>query len=158
MDGAVAQAVTGLVKGGRTLMKGTIVGIATTGIAHLATNGSRKSTLVIVTDKMIHNLNNQTSNSIMSMSRKEHDAVGAALAAAGNTVLGVAAEPAQVAAIAAALDSDMPPSVTTAAATAVVMTALSLSDRLRELSALHQDGILSDDEFASVKAKLIAEL
>ena len=30
-----------------------------------------------------------------------------------------------------------------------------LRDRLRELAMLHQEGILSDDEFASAKAKMI---
>jgi hypothetical protein len=33
-----------------------------------------------------------------------------------------------------------------------------LAERLRELADLHKDGILSDDEFAAAKAKLLAGL
>jgi hypothetical protein len=33
-----------------------------------------------------------------------------------------------------------------------------LADRLRERATLHQEGILSDEEFASAKAKLLSGL
>ncbi|WP_425574137.1 SHOCT domain-containing protein [Nocardioides bigeumensis] len=37
-------------------------------------------------------------------------------------------------------------------------SAPTLADRLRELATLHQEGILSDEEFASAKAKLLSGL
>lgn len=152
IEGAVVQAMSGLLKGGKMLAKGTAVGAATTAIAHVAANAARKSNLVIATDKAIHTLSNQTHNGWMKVSRKEHDAVATALVEAGHAVLGMSIPASQgsdsVAAVAAPV---------TGTSTALA-NAPSLSARLRELSELHKDGILSEDEFSAAKAKLLSGL
>jgi hypothetical protein len=48
--------------------------------------------------------------------------------------------------------------VETVAVAASLPAAPTLSDRMRELSELHREGILSDDEFSSAKAKLLSGL
>lgn len=146
IEGAVMQAMSGIVKGGKLLTKGTAIGLAASGVAQIAANSARKSSLVIATDRAIHTLTNQKHNGVYNVSQKEHNAVALALVEAGNAVLGIAAEP--------------EPEVTVeAVAVAAALPATpTLSDRLRELSMLHQEGILSEDEFAAAKAKLIAGL
>lgn len=146
LEGAVMQAMSGLMKGGKMLAKGTVVGLATEGVAQLAANAARKSNLVITTDKSIYTLVNQKNNGAFNVSYKEHDAVARALVDAGESVLGVNAEhEAEVAVEAVAVAAAIPATPT-------------LSDRLRELSALHQEGILSDEEFTAAKATLLAGL
>lgn len=146
LEGAVMQAMSGLVKGGKMLTRGTAIGLATQGVAQFASNAARKSNLVIATDKSIHTLANQKSNGAFNVSYKEHDAVAIALVEAGNAVLGVdTGAETQVAVEAVAVVAALPATPT-------------LSDRIRELSALHQDGILSDDEFSAAKSKLLAGL
>lgn len=146
IEGAVMQAMAGIMKGGKMIAKGTAVGLATSGVAQLAANSANKSNLVIATDRMIHTLANQRHNGFMNVSQKEHNAVAVALVEAGNSVLGVQSEPeAELAVEAIAVAANLP-------------TAPTLSDRLRELSGLHVEGILSDDEFAAAKAKLISGL
>lgn len=146
IEGAVMQAMSGIMKGGKMLTRGTALGLATTGVAQLAANTARKSNLVIATDRMIHTLVNQKHNGLMNVSQREHNAVAVALVEAGNAVLGVTAsvEPEVV--------------VETVAVAASLPVAPTLSDRLRELSELHREGILSDDEFTSAKGKLLAGL
>ena len=146
IEGAVMQAMSGLMKGGKLLTKGTAIGVATSGISQIAANTARKSNLVIATDKAIHTLTNQQHNGFINVSRKEHDAVARALVDAGNSLLGIATEAEPVSA---------PELVAVAAIPAAAPT---LSDRLRELSDLHRDGILSDDEFGAAKAKLLGGL
>ncbi|GGD69494.1 DUF2510 domain-containing protein [Microbacterium murale] len=146
LEGAVMQAMSGLVKGGKLLSKGTAIGVAASGINQLAANAARKSDLVIATDVAIHTLTNQQHNGMFKVSKKEHDAVARALVEAGNTVLGISAEPEQIS----------EPEVVAVAA--MQAAAPSLSDRLRELSELHREGILSDDEFAGAKGKLLSGL
>lgn len=154
IEGAVMQAMSGIVRGGKLLTKGTAVGIAATGVAHLASNSSRKSNLVIATDKTIHTLTNQKHNGFIQVSQKEHNAVALALVEAGNTVLGIDPVTASQPAISAEADP-APVAPVTVAAVAVTP---SLSDRIRELSELHREGILSDDEFSAAKGKLLAGL
>ncbi|MDQ0727247.1 SHOCT domain-containing protein [Microbacterium sp. W4I20] len=146
IEGAVMQAMSGIIKGGRILSKGTAIGLATSSVAQIAANSARKSNLVIATDKTIHTLVNQKSNGWMNVTQKEHNAVAMALVEAGNAVLGIstAAEP-EVAIEAVAVATTLPAAPT-------------LSDRIRELSELHREGILSDEEFAGAKAKLLAGL
>ena len=119
----------------------------------ISTAEARKSFLIIATDKEIHTLTNQSHNGFIKTSNKGHNEIGLALAAAGNSVLsanGVEAqepvsEPQPVA-------ESQPVVVNQAAAGPTV------GERLRELADLHRDGILSDDEFAAAKAKLLGEL
>ncbi|GEK87731.1 hypothetical protein GCM10007198_25390 [Microbacterium aerolatum] len=143
LEGAVMQAMSGIAKGGKVLTKGTAIGVAASGLNQLASNAARKSNLIIATDVAIHTLTNQQHNGWMKVSRKEHDAVALALIEAGNGVLGISPEPEQ---------TSVPEIVAVAA---VPAAAPSLSDRLRELSELHREGILSDQEFASAKGKLL---
>lgn len=157
LEGAVGPAVAKLMKGasiGKGLMKASAPGMAMAGIAHLTANAARKSFLTIATDKQIHTLTNQSTNGVgLKTSNKGHDDVGRALEAAGQAVLGVAAVEPQpnvdAPAVVAPLEAE---------ANAQPAGATSLSSRLRELSDLHKEGILSDEEFAASKAKLLGEL
>lgn len=155
LEGAVGPAVASLMKGGAGLMKASAPGLAVAGLAHFAGAEGRKSFLTIVTDKQIHNLTNQTHNGLIGRTNKGHNDVGEALEAAGNSVLGVdlgRAGPEPVAAEASSARV-LHPGVLEASAGGP-----SLSERLRELAALHSDGILSDDEFAAAKGTLLGGL
>ena len=146
LEGAVGTAVTSLLKGGKTLMKGTVPGLAAAGVAHLATTGARRAFLTIATDKAIHTLSNQSANSLgIKTSNKGHSEVGRALEAAGKAVLGVADVSAQ---------SHAPEPQMVAAGQSTASP--TLAERLRELAGLHTEGILSDEEFAAAKARLLS--
>lgn len=146
--GTVGTAVTGILSGGKSLMKGTMPGLAVAGVTHLAGTGARRSILIVVTDKAIHTLSNQYKNSIgIKTHNKGHSEVARALQSAGDAVLGLS-EPA---AISTAQTAELV-SVGRGA------SAPSLAERLRELSGLHKEGILSDEEFAESKAKILAGL
>ena len=155
LEGAVGPAMARLAKGGAGLMKASsglmkasAPGLAVAGLAHLAGAEGRKSFLTIATDKEIHTLTNQSSNNgLVTKSNKGHNEVGLLLEAAGNSVLGVAGVAAQE-----PVSEPQPAVVSPAAAEPT------LAERLRELAGLHKDGILSDDEFAAAKAKLLAAL
>lgn len=147
LEGAVGSAVTALFKGGKNLVKGTVPGLAAAGVAHIASTGSRRSFLIIATDKAIHTLSNQTHNGYIKTSNKGHIEVARELEAAANAVLGVS-DPSSLPAIA---EPDAP--LATPAASKPTM-----AERLRELAALHKEGILSDEEFATAKAALLAGL
>ena len=153
LENTVGPAVAKLMKGGRGLMKASAPGMAIAGIAHLSSNAARKTFLTIATDKQIHTLTNQGSKSFgVKTSNKGHDEVGRALEIAGMAVLGVVeVDPQAVAAPAIAAAPAPPP----ASQPAAVPT---LTDRLRELADLHKEGILSDEEFAGAKAKLLGGL
>lgn len=140
-------------KGGRGLMKASAPGTAIAGVAHLSSNAARKTFLTIATDKQIHTLTNQSSKTLgVKISNKGHDDVGRALEIAGNAALGVVGvDPQPVGAPAIAADPAPPP----VSQPAAVPT---LADRLRELADLHKEGILSDQEFADAKAKLLGGL
>jgi hypothetical protein len=154
LEGAVGPAMAKLMKGGKGLMKASAPGMAVAGIAHVASNSARKSFLTIATDQNIHTLTNQTTNSLgLKSSNKAHNDVARALAEAANAVLGV-------------VDAEPRPDVDRSAIVAAPdpvgavgpATPPSLSDRLRELAELHADGILSEEEFTSAKAKLLGGL
>lgn len=148
LAGTVGTTVTSILSGGKSLLKGTVPGLAVAGVTHLAGTGARRSTLTIVTDKAIHTLSNQFKNSIgLKTNNKGDSEVARALQFAGNAVLGEV-EPATVPSAQAAelLGANQGPS------------APSLAERLRELSDLHKEGILSDEEFAESKAKVLAGL
>jgi hypothetical protein len=148
LEGAVGAAMTSLFKGGKTLMKGTVPGLAAAGVAHIATTGSRRAFLTVATDKAIHTLSNQSSNSFgVKTSNKAHYEVARALEVAGNAVLGLA-------------DASAPPHSLAPEANAATHSpaAPTLADRLRELAGLHAEGILSDEEYATGKAKLLGGL
>lgn len=148
IEGVVGTAMTSLIKGGRALAKGTVPGLAAAGIAHVATTGSRRAFLTITTDKAIHTLTNQSTNSVgIKTTNKGHNEVGRALEAAGHAVLGTSDAPAPALAPAA------PPVVS-----GQVSAGPTLADRLRELAGLHAEGILSDEEFAAGKARLLGGL
>ena len=142
LQDTVGPALAKLVRGGKGIMKASAPGMAMAGVAHLASNAARKTFLTIATDQQIHTLTNQTSNSVrLKTSNKGHDDVGRALEIAGNAVLG-----------ADEVDPHVPAPAVAAPA------APTLTERLRELAALHTEGILSDEEFADAKAKLLGGL
>ena len=154
LEGAVGPAMARLVKGGAGLMKvsgglmkASVPGLAVAGVAHLAGAEGRKSFLTIASDKEIHTLTNQSSNGFVTKSNKGHNEVGLALEAAGNSVLSVAG-----------VAAHEPVSEPRSAVVSPAAAAPTLSERLRELADLHNDGILSDDEFAAAKTKLLAGL
>lgn len=146
--GTVGTAVSGILSGGKNIMKGSVPGLAAAGIAHIASTGSRRSHLTIGTDQAIHTLSNQFSNSLgLKTSNKGHSEVARELEAAGNALLGI-------------LDPEVAsaPVATPSIASGVTTAGPTTADRLRELAALHKDGILSDEEFAAGKAKMLAGL
>jgi hypothetical protein len=154
LEGAIGPTMAKVMKGGRAALKGSLPGLAATGIAHVASTEARTSYLTITTDKEVHQLTNQGHNGYVKTTNRAHVDVGLALEAAANAVL-TGTEPAAQ------------PSVTHPQAHAAVSepagfpTAAegpTLSERLRELADLHKDGILTDDEFAAAKATLLGGL
>jgi hypothetical protein len=150
LENTVGPAVAKLMKGGKGLLKASAPGMAVAGVAHLSSNAARKTFLTIATDKQIHTLTNQGSKTLgVKLTNKGHDDVGRALEIAGNAALGVVAvDPQPAGAPAIAADPPPPP----ASQPPAVPT---LKERMRELADLHKEGILSDQEFADAKAKLL---
>lgn len=151
--GKLGSAVTGLIKGGKAIAKASATGLAVSAAtSYLASSASAKSYLTITTDKRIHTLSNQTTNSVgVKVSNKAHNDVGLALEEIGKSVLGLGVP----SGLAVAVAQQPPVSPVAAIDPPAERT---LSERLRELAALHQDGILSDDEFTASKAKLLSGL
>jgi hypothetical protein len=149
LEGAVGPTMAKLLHGGKAALKGSVPGLAATGIGYIASVGSRTSFLTIATDKEIHQLTNQGHNGFVKTANKGHVDVGLAIEAAGNAVLGVA--PDQAARESSAVASAQPTDSAAAERPSV-------SERLRELADLHREGILSDDEFAEAKAKVLGDL
>jgi hypothetical protein len=151
LENAIGPVVAGLLKGTKHLMKSSAPGLAAAGIAHIASQGSRTSYLTITTDRQIYTFSNQVPNSVgLKTAQKSHVDVGLALEAAGNAVLGIDSSSS-----ADACAATLPPAVQPETVVAAHASPPSLADRLRELATLHQEGILSDEEFASAKAKLL---
>lgn len=143
LDGAVGSAVSSLFKGGKNLIKGTVPGLAVAGVAHVASTGSRRSFLTIVTDRAIHTLSNQIHNGYIKTTNKGHIEVAREIEAAGNVILGISDASVVPPVVEGSNRSDAQPS---------------LSERLRELAGLHAEGILTDEEFAAAKATLLTGL
>ncbi len=161
LEDATVQAVATLIKGGTSLLKASVPGLAATGVTQIAKSMSGKSFLAIATDKEIHTLTNQVKNEWgIPLIKKEHEEVGRTLKQVGNSVLKSLGMPvpdvtedAQPAAAspAGALNG-------AAAANQPTVASTTISERLRELASLHADGVLDDAEFASAKAKVLANL
>jgi len=143
--------LTNVIKGGAGLMKASVPGIAVAGVAHLAGAEGRRSYLTIATDKAIYTLTNESGSTVLKKTHKGHVEVGVALEEAGNAVLGLHS---------ASLAAEPEPQQLTApdASPGTVPVKSVLSERLRELATLHGEGILSDDEFAAAKGKLLEGL
>ena len=160
LEGAVGPAVARLARGGSGFMKvgtgfmkASAPGLAVAGLAHLAGVEGRKAFLTIVTDKSIHTLSNQSGSGLTTKINKGHNEVGLALEAAGNSVLGVVDVAGQHVGVVPPRASESQPALVSAPAAEPT-----LAGRLRELADLHKDGILTDDEFAAAKAKLLGGL
>lgn len=163
VEGAVGQALNGLMKSGKMLLRNSAPGLIAAGVSQVAANQARKSLLTIVTDRTIHNLTNQAHNGVMKVSRKEHNQVALALESAGNAVLGVDASvvPAAIGDPhypASATDTQGGAETAVAPPVARATSGTSIADRLRELAELHRDGILSDEEFVAAKAKVLGSI
>lgn len=110
------------------------------GLGHMWASGGlgsrekRVLLLVIATDKQIHTLSTEG-----EVGRSE-DKVGMALEAAGNNVLA---------------DVNRAPAPSVVSNTVPGGTA---ADRLRNITELHKEGLLSDEEFAAARARLVEEL
>ncbi|WP_232333644.1 SHOCT domain-containing protein [Agromyces laixinhei] len=155
LEGAVSSAVTTLIKGGTGLMKASVPGLAVAGVTHLAGVEGRRAYLTITTDKAIHTLTNESSNGYITKTNKGHNEVGAELEATGMSVLGIVDVATLEAQPAPDLESGSEPRLAAASQTTAGPT---LAERLREMAGLHRDGILSDEEFANAKAKLLGGL
>ena len=148
LESAVGPAVANLLKGTKHLVKASAPGLAAAGIAHVASTGSRTSYLTIATDRQIYTLSNQIPNSVgLKTAKQGHVAVAMELLAAGNGVLGMDTS--------SAPEADRPSVEPVEQVVTPTPSAPSLADRLRELATLHQEGVLSDDEFSNAKAKLL---
>jgi hypothetical protein len=151
LEGAVGPAVANILKGSKHLVKASAPGLAVAGIAHIAGQGSRTSYLTITTDRQIYTLSNQIPNSVgIKTAKQAHVDVGTALEAAGNGVLGINGRH--------SAETDAGVGAPTTPTEAAAPSAPGLADRLRELATLHQEGVLSDEEFAGAKAKLLGGL
>lgn len=144
--------MTSLLKGGAGLMKATVPGAVAAGVAHFASAEGRRAYLTIATDKAIHTLTNESHNGFVSKINKVHNEVGAVLEAAGMSVLGLVDEEIQEAPPKPELESVAEPRQVAASQAPAGPT---LVERLREMADLHREGILSDEEFADTKAKLL---
>lgn len=153
LESALGPAVAGLLKGTKHLMKTSAPGLAAAGITHVVSQGARTSYLTVATDRQIYTLSNQVPNSVgLKTAKKGHVDVGRALEAAGNAVLGIDGSTADAGAPA------LQPAVQPEAVITTQTSTPGLADRLRELATLHQEGILSDEEFANAKTKLLGGL
>lgn len=152
-ENVMGPAVAKLMRGGKAALKGSVPGIAATGIAYMASTESRTSYLTIATDREIHQLTNQGHNGFVKTTNKRHADVGLALESAGNAVLGITPEPppgmSTGASPVGAVLAPEPPPVSDAG------PSQTMGSRLRELAELHKEGILSDEEFSAAKAKLL---
>lgn len=152
LESALGPAVAGLLKGTKHVMKASAPGLAAAGIAHVASQGSRTSYLTITTDRQIYTLSNQIPNSVgIKTAKRSHADVGRALEAAGNTVLGIDISTTS----APGGGTTQPEAAEAQPHVAVESSPGGVTERLRELATLHREGILSDDEFASAKAKVL---
>lgn len=111
-----------------------IAGAATMGLNYLASKEKRTLFLTIATDRKTHTLSTEG-----DMLRLD-DKAGLGIEAAGQGVLAAAAASPQVI-------------VHTAPAAS---QGDSLADQIKKLSDLHDDGVLSEEEFAAAKARLIS--
>jgi hypothetical protein len=150
LEGAVGPAVASLIKGGKGLMKASAPGLAVAGIAHIAGAEGRKAYLTLVTDRQIHTLTNQTGKNPLNSIKRAHGDVGLALEEAGNAVLTGGRVPPQETA-----SGSGGPSPSDMGGVGTAQAGPTLAERMRELAGLHVDGILSDAEFSSAKAKLL---
>lgn len=151
-DTSALLKASSLMKGGAGLLKASVPGLVVTGISQVAATEASKSILTIATDKSIHSLTNQTHNGFMKVTNKGHREVGLVLEAAAASLLDP--NPGQTRGAqddARTTDTHQAPVVQSASRP-------TMSDRLRELAVLHQEGILSDAEFAAAKAKLLKKL
>lgn len=142
---ALIKGASALVKGGTGILKASAPGLAMAGVSQVAKAKMGKATLTIATDKAIHMLTNESNNGWMKVSRREHYDVARALEEVGNAVLkdltrDSAPEP-QAGSSGTAAPESSPGN--------------NLGERLRELATLHREGILSDEEFAQAKARLL---
>lgn len=153
LEGAVGPAMAKVMKGGKAALKGSLPGLAATGIAHVASTESRTSYLTITTDKEVHQLTNQGHNGYIKTTNKAHVDVGLALEAAGNSVLNGQATTAPQASFPQVQAAAPPAAEASPAAEGPTVAA-----RLRELAELHKEGVLTDEEFAAAKAKLLGGL
>lgn len=161
LEGVAVQAVSSLLKGGAGLMKGTVPGLAATGVAHIAKSMSGKSSLSVATDLKIHTLTNQFKNDYgIPTVKHEHETVGRTLEQVGNSVLRtlgvVVPEPPTHTEPLNTLSTDVVNQSATVIQAAVATRRI--PERLRELASLHSDGILDDAEFMAAKAKLLGHL
>lgn len=144
VEGATGQVVAAIFRGGSAAMKSTIPGLAATGVGQFAKVMTRKAVLTIVTDQEIHTLNNLVANSVgIKVPKADQIEVARHLAASAAQIVQATA-PVAVAAVTPVADATVP-------------AFKSVSDRLRELAVLHSEGILGDEEYASAKAKVLAD-
>lgn len=151
---ALLKGASSLIKGGSSAFKATAPGLAMTGLSHVAKAKLGKTVLTIATDQRIHTITNEVHNGVMTVTKGDHNDVGLALVEAGNWVLeSLHPRPHHQLGGDTHLASARPQLPTEAAPIPPVEP--TVGDRLRELAGLHRDGVLSDEEFASAKAKLL---
>lgn len=147
LEGTVGPAVASLIKGGSGLFKASAPGLAVAGMAHVVSANARVAHLTITTDQRVHSLTNKTGKRLIGATNRGHNDVGLALEEVGLALLG--------------LDTSTSSNQGAAPQPGAVSHAKAdptLAERMRELAELHRDGILSDDEFATVKARLLSGL
>jgi hypothetical protein len=119
-------------------MKGRVPGLVSVGLRKLGASEPGKYCLTVTSDQEIHTLMDSGGPGVVEL--------GTALEAAGNVVIN------------RANTGHAQSSADTGEAAPPSAARPSVGERIRELAALHQDGILSDDEFTTAKANLLAGL
>lgn len=149
---ALMKGASTLVQGGKGLLKASAPGLAVAGLSHVARAKLGKTFLTITTDKAIHQLTNEVHNGWMKVANKGHNEIGLSLEEAANFVLDSSRAPSREAAVSGRAQGNF---IEDGQSQATISQSSTMSQRLRELAELHRDGILSDDEFAAAKAKLL---
>lgn len=147
------HAAKSILKSRRGLMKASIPGLAASGIGYVAKAATGKSTLTIATDLTTHILTNEDTSGFFPVVRREQEGTGRALEQAGQAV--ASAWLSHRGQEGTALTSGGPaPELPRRAVT----ESSSITEQLRDLAQLHNEGILSDSEFTVAKSRLLGNL
>lgn len=113
--------------------------MATGGLNLLASKEKVQAYLSIATDRTVHQLSS-------SQTSASEDKQGMAIEAAGQSVLDLKRHAPGAAPAPIVMQQEAAPA------------AKSIAEQIRDLAALHADGILSDEEFATTKASLLSQM
>lgn len=137
--GSAASIIGGTLRG----FRGSLPGLAVAGVGHYLSKRRGKACLTFATEYTVHSLTNEVIAD--QKFERSHISMGESLYRAAMKALG---KP---------LSNEAPvqPQISKAQAQSLELSA---PEKLRKLSILHTEGILSDEEFAQAKARIIENL